>query len=339
MKLLIDINHPAHVHYFKNMMRIMRKKGDEFVIVSRHRFPCFELLEALGEKYINRGKGKNSSLGKLFYMLWADLRYIFIILKHRPDLIISFSTPYPHQVSRLFGIPNIAINDTEHAKLHKKFTYPFASAILTPACFQDELGPKQVRFNSYMELTYLHPNYFSPNEKIYQHLDIDKSQKFIILRFVSWQAHHDVGQGGIPYEEKFKLVEALIPYARIFISSEGELPTELQKYAINIPFEMMHDALAFASLFVGEGGTMASEAAVLGTPAIYVNSLSMGYLTEEAEYGLLYHFKKHTGFIDKALELMNNQNLAADCQTKRQKLLKNKIDPTAFFVDYINNFI
>ncbi len=36
--------------------------------------------------------------------------------------------------------------------------------------------------------------------------------------------------------------------------------------------------LAYATLFIGEGATMASECAVLGTPAIYVNSLQLGYL-------------------------------------------------------------
>ena len=37
----------------------------------------------------------------------------------------------------------------------------------------------------------------------------------------------------------------------------------------------MHNALKYASLFVGEGATMASECAILGTPAIYVNSLKV----------------------------------------------------------------
>ena len=48
--------------------------------------------------------------------------------------------------------------------------------------------------------------------------------------------------------------------------------------------------LAFAGLYVGEGATMASEAAVLGTPAVYVNTLTMGYVQDEERYGLLHHF-------------------------------------------------
>jgi len=47
MKILIDINHPAHVHYFKNIIKIMEKKGHEFLIISRNK----EIEHYLLKKY------------------------------------------------------------------------------------------------------------------------------------------------------------------------------------------------------------------------------------------------------------------------------------------------
>jgi predicted glycosyltransferase len=45
----------------------------------------------------------------------------------------------------------------------------------------------------------------------------------------------------------------------------------------------------YADLFIGESATMASESAVLGTPAIFVSTLQAGVLNEiEEKYGLLY---------------------------------------------------
>lgn len=32
MKILIDINHPAHVHYFRNFIKLMVDKKREFLI-------------------------------------------------------------------------------------------------------------------------------------------------------------------------------------------------------------------------------------------------------------------------------------------------------------------
>ena len=111
------------------------------------------------------------------------------------------------------------------------------------------------------------------------------------------------------------------------------------KNEIKIPPEKMHDALAFARLFVGEGATMASECAMLGTPAIYVNSLEVGYCTEEEkEYHLVYGFRNSEGVLEKALELINTPNLKQEWQKRRQKMLDDKIDVTAFMVWFIENY-
>ncbi len=86
--------------------------------------------------------------------------------------------------------------------------------------------------------------------------------RIYILRFVSWSAFHDVGQAGFSDDEKIYLVTELSKHIKVFISSENELPDRLLQYKINIPPERMHDALAYATLFIGEGATMTSECAV-----------------------------------------------------------------------------
>ena len=53
----------------------------------------------------------------------------------------------------------------------------------------------------------------------------------------------------------------------------------------------MDDAIASASLLYGESATMASEAAVLGVPAIYLDNTGRCYTREEEEkYGLVFNF-------------------------------------------------
>ncbi len=96
--------------------------------------------------------------------------------------------------------------------------------------------------------------------------------------------------------------------------------------------------MAFATLFIGEGATMASECAMLGTPAIYVNSISAGTLEEQEKYGLLFGFRNFTGVLEKATLLLNNINLKEEFQNRRQKLLSEKIDVTAFLVWFIENY-
>ena len=220
MKILIDINHPGHVHYFKNTIKYLKENSHEIIIVAREREFVQDLLSSYGIPFINRGKGKNSLLGKVFYLIKADLQYLRIVLKFKPDLLLSFSTPYIHQVGSLLGIPSIALNDTEHTdKIHSKLTYPFSSNIVTPKCYQNDLGNKQIRINSFIENLYLHRQYFKPDESIIKELQLNKNDEFVILRFVSWNAHHDVGQLGLDINTKRGLINLLKKKYKIFISS------------------------------------------------------------------------------------------------------------------------
>jgi len=337
MKILIDIGHPAHIHYSKNAIKLWQENGHEVIITARDKQVIKDLLNNLKFPYINRGKGKNSKLGKLFYMIYADLKLIGISLKHKPDIYLSFSSAYTAQVAYLLGKPHIAFNDTEHTdKLHSRFTYPFSSTIITPASYQNNLGKKQVRFNNIDDGLYLHSNYFKPDLNIRDELSLKKNEEYVILRFVSWNAHHDFGQSGLDLETKRKLIKVLKTKYIIFISSEEDLTEEFKQYEINILPHKMHDVLAEASLFIGESGTMASESAFLGTTAVYINSLPlMCYLKLEQDAGLLRHFESSKGVVDYVSGLMKNQELKRDA-IKKSKQMKNEfIDPTKFLVWFI----
>ena len=100
----------------------------------------------------------------------------------------------------------------------------------------------------------------------------------------------------------------------------------------------MHDALAYATLFIGESATMASECAMLGTPAIFVNSLSAGTLEEQEKYGLIFGFRNSEGALEKAIDLLNTPSLKQEFQKLSREMLSGKIDVTAFMVWFVENY-
>ncbi len=343
MKILIDINHPAHVHYFKNFIKIMEGKEHEFLIISRNKEIEHYLLNIYSIPFINRGRGKNHIRGKILYFFKAIYFIYGKAKRFNPDIIISFGTPYPAIVSWLIRVPHISFSDTEHAKLHHLLTDSFSKCILTPSCYTKDLGKKQIRFNGYMELCYLHHNYFTQGPSILNLLGVKKDEKYVIMRFVSWNASHDIGHSGFNIEMKHKAVKELSKYAKVFISSEGELLDGLKKYKITIPPERMHDALAFATLLYGESATMASECACLGIPSIFHDNNGRGYTTEEEEkYGLVFNYSESSAdqnkSLEKAIELIKTPNLKHEFQNRRQKMLADKIDVTAFMVWFIENY-
>jgi len=60
MNILINYSHPAHVHFFKNATRILKKKGHKIIAVSRDKEFTIDLLNAydMGHQVLtNKGKG------------------------------------------------------------------------------------------------------------------------------------------------------------------------------------------------------------------------------------------------------------------------------------------
>ena len=103
----------------------------------------------------------------------------------------------------------------------------------------------------------------------------------------------------------------------------------------------MHDILFYATLYLGEGGTMASEAALLGTPAVYVSSLSgtMGNFIElEETFDLLYSFSDGEEAVVRAKQILRDPASKENWRKKRARMLNEKIDTTAFMIWFVENY-
>ncbi|NEW60222.1 DUF354 domain-containing protein [Sulfurovum sp. bin170] len=338
MRILIDIGHPGHVHLFKNFAWEMQKRGHEILFSCRDKEFEIKLLKSYGFKYKSFGKKFKTLAGKIFGLLKFDLQAIVTALKFKPDIFMSHGSMYLAHASFVLRKPHISFEDTFNMEQVKLYS-PFTEAILVHNSKEPPLTTDNIRgYDGYHELAYLHPNRFKPNRDIFKILNLRQAEPYIILRFVSWDASHDIGQGGVTSEYKEKIVEELSKKMKVFISSEGELPKKLKPYQIKIPPQKMHDALAFATLFIGEGATMASECAMLGTPSIYINSLNPITIREQESYGLIFNYRDAEGVVEKSMELLNQENLKDEFSKRRDKMLSKKIDVTAFTIWFIENY-
>lgn len=340
MKILIDIGHPAHVHYFRNFSKIMQQRGSEVLFTCRNKEVTVQLLQHYELQYINFGKNFTNIIGKCWGMLYFTVKIFLISLKFKPDVFINASM-YSAIVSKILRKYHISIEDTfnmEQIRLYR----PFTDCILTGSYPHRNLGEKEINYDCYQELFYLHPNRFIPNDEVLNILEVNRDDKYVIIRFVSWNASHDVGHKGISLENKIKAVEKFEKFAKVFITSELELPDRLKKYKIKIPPHMMHDALAFATLFYGESGTMASESAVLGTPAIFLDNTGRKYTDDqEKKYSLVFNYTEseedQLKSISKGIDVLKDNNSEDLYVQRREKLLEDKIDPTDFLVWFVEN--
>ena len=342
MHILINTGHPAQVHNFKYLKTALELRGHKIFWLATDKDISKYLLDCYGIKYTILNRPGKSYPAKLYALIRNVIFVLGFMRKNHIDLAISRVSPYVTLAARLLGKPHLALTDTETAGIYDRIFGRIASAVLTAVSFQKKLRKDQIRFRGNIELFYLHPNRFQPRKDVTGLLGIDQAQPYVIMRFVSWDAYHDKGLNGFTDANKIKAVNAFSKFARIFISAEKDLPPDLEPYKIQIPPEKMHDVLAHAALFFGESATMASESAVLGTPAVYLDKIGRGYTDEEETYGLVFNFKNALSDQEKAilkgLTLLNNPVLKEEMHKNRQRFLEKKIDVTAFMVWFVENF-
>ena len=150
---------------------------------------------------------------------------------------------------------------------------------------------------------------------------------------------------------------------RIYITSERPLEPQFEKYRIKINPLDMHHVMAFASLYIGDSQTMAAEAGVLGVPFVRFNDFvgRIGYLRElEDVYELGYgihatplttnsSIRRNDGSVQPSgveelykrveqLVSMPSDERRAIFQSRRQKMLSEKIDCAKFLTWFIENY-
>jgi len=341
MRILIDIGHPAHVHLFKNFAWKMQEKGHKILFTCRDREFLLRLLQVYGFIYENFGKHYKSIVGKIQGLIKNELQMFNNAIQFKPDLFLSHGSSIAAFTSFLLQKPHISFEDTfnmEQVRLYLLFT----DVVLTGDYPHPSLGRKEINYPGYHELAYLHPNVFTPDENILKEIGIMDNEKYAIIRFVAWNATHDIGHRGFSKEKKIKLVTELSRYIKVFISSEGDLPEELKQYQIKIKPENMHNVLYYTQLLVGESATMASECAMVGTPAIYINNSHFGSLDSQAEYGLVHLFSEdelaQEHAIQKAIEIVSKPDIKNEYRERAQKMLENKIDVTSFMIWFVENY-
>jgi Uncharacterized protein conserved in archaea len=340
MRVLIDIGHPAHVHYFKNLAVCLLNDGSDVLFTAREKEVAIQLLDYYGFKYANFGKPFKSRLGKLWGLIWFTWKTYLISLRFKPDIYLN-ATMYSAIIAWLMRKPHIALEDTFNMEQVRLYL-PFTSAVITGNYDHPDLGSKQIRISGYQELLYLHPFCFRPDPKIKSFLGINDDDKYVVFRFVAWGASHDYGHTGISNKNKLQAVEVFSKYAKIFISSEGELPGELEKFRLKIPPYRMHDVLASATFIFSESATMVSEAAVLGVPGIYVDSTGRFYTKDQEKYGMVFNFAETEDEQEKAIQkgkmLLKIEDTKKVFAESYRLMMAAKIDMTAFLFWFIKEY-
>lgn len=345
MNILIDIGHPAHVHLYRNFYSEMKMKGHNILVTVKELPSATELLDLYGIPYMLIGTRGGTITAKAFRQIQFDLSLITIAKRNNIDIGLGSSITLAH-ASRFCRMKSVIFDDDDDQvqPLMVRFGHPFADLIVSPSSLENaRASGKALFYPGYHELAYLHPSRFRPDSGVLRDAGIATGERYFIMRFNAFRAHHDIGVKGLSAGQKMSLVKQMEPHGRVFITTEAMIEPELSAYQLRVSPEKAHSLLCHATMFIGDSQTMTSEAAVLGVPALRCNTLagSISYLREQEEtYGLTYAYKPEEFNLlqDKIESLLGNPDLHGEWQRRRSAMLREKIDLTAFMIWVVENF-
>jgi predicted glycosyltransferase len=332
MKALFELTHPKHFYQFKHIINVFREQGNDVKIIARDKDVLLHLLRNDGFEFEIYGKHKKGLKGKIFNTLNIFINYLKITRKYKPDYVISKASLYAVLIKPFTRAKLVITPDSEVVWLTRKIVAPCSHIVITPKTYTINYGRAQKRLDGYFEECYLSPLAFKPDEQVLKEAGIEPSSPYFILRFISWDANHDIGQFGFSDEEKSMLVEELSEHGRVIISAEQQkIPENLKKYLSTISPNKIHHLLHFAGMYIGDSQTMATEAALLGTPSLRYNSFvgpndMSNFIMLEKEYGLLRNFSDFNKLMKTAKMILEDPGHKEKWLQKRKEYFTSKPD-------------
>ena len=346
MKILFYFSHPAQYFFLRETIKRLIKTNHVIIILIKTKDVLEDVLIGDNFEYINilpteRGLTKLD----IFFSLLKRLRIMFpILIEKKPDLLIGADASIAI-LGKFLHINRITITEDDYAiiRILAEITYPFTQTILCPVvCSVGKYEQKKIGYHGYMKLGYLHPNIFTPEFTVKQKYQL--GDNYILIRLSGLKAHHDFGIKGISESVLKRLIFNAEKFNyKVFISSEKKIKHELQQYELKINPRDMHSVLANASILICDSQSMSVEAAILGVPSIRISDFvgRISVLEElEHKYGLTYGVKpgNEDFLFERFNYLLNNKYLKDNFQYRKNNMLRDKIDVTAFLVWFVENY-
>jgi predicted glycosyltransferase len=268
MKIWFDLSNSPHINLFAALIKDLMHEH-QVIITCRPLANTIDLLDLHKFDYTVVGKHYGGKLTSklLGYPVRVKQLYSFL-KKQKPDIAISQSSFHSPITAKMLGIPAIYMNDNEHA-MGNIPSFVFATRILIPEFLDRKKVHKQWAKDSKII------QYPGVKEGIYLWNAIipeSSSEKIVYVRPEPWIAQYYKGALNFMddmllfLKDKYKIV--LLPRGK-----DQALHYEQPKFegiqVLNKPLTL-EEIASNCRLFIGAGGTMTREMAVLGIPTISV---------------------------------------------------------------------
>lgn len=278
MRIWFDLANSAHVFLFRGIIKTLKERGHTAFVTVRDYAQTRPLAEQSGIPHVAVGRhGGRSYFKKGVAFLSRSFKLFAIVKELDIDVAVSHNSPDQAVVSRLLNIPFVTIQDTER-QVANHLVFRLATKVLVPFPFPDEklrqygAGPnKVIKLEGVKEQIYITD--FQPDPYFPRELDLPENKVICVLRPPDFLALHDRIDNPLFYIFARFLLSHQDTYVIILPRTSQQRDRLLSWQNVYPNLRVMTKAvdglnlMYYADLVATAGGTMAAEAAMLGTPA------------------------------------------------------------------------
>ncbi|UCH37643.1 MAG: DUF354 domain-containing protein [Candidatus Bathyarchaeota archaeon] len=344
---------PKQIFFLGELGRRLEAKGHNVFRTTRRFREVDTLIELTNINALFVGKYGGATLeGKLAASAQRIERLSYIISRLKPDISISFSSPDAARTAFGLGIPHYIINDSPHSHFVARLTIPLSVKLFSPSIISKnvwlQLGAtldQLIQYHALDPVAWLKT--FTPNPEVLNELNLDPTRPIVALRIEESFASYLLGYTQL--EEP-----AILPIINKLLDKYGDTLqiVALPRYDEQIPIvkaayndsiivpEKTVDGpslLFFTSIFIGAGGTMTAESALMGKPTISCYprepTIVEKYLIEKK----LIHRETNPEKISKIIDqiLRNYENISIKQQKLASALLSSMEDPLDIIINTV----
>jgi predicted glycosyltransferase len=354
LRIWFDVLTPKQVMFFKNAVELLRQRNYEVLCTARDYRECVKLADL--KKFELKLVGNYGGVSK-YDKLRASSSRTFELAKviegFNPDLCISFSSPEAARVAFGLGIPHITFSDSPHAQAVQKLTIPFVNYLLCPwiipfsAWTNFGILRKQIfRYRALDPVAWIRnetKNLNTDNLKKKYHLS--KSSTFVIrpeeskASYLIDTAHNNVNQILQSIVHNYHDSTNILVLCRY----QDQIRQFKEKYGDKIlVLENVVDGLeliSIADIFIGGGGTMTAESALLGKPTISISPIKFYVDDYLVKTGLIYKIRNAAQILKILHRIQSDDSFKLRQKNRAQHILNRMEDPANKLLKIVSKFV
>ena len=342
MKIWIDILTPKQLLFSEPIVERLGKKHN-ILCTSRKYEEVSKLAKIRHFDLVFVGKhGGGNKKNKLKASIERIDKLSKKIQKFEPEVVISFGSPEAARISFGLGIKHIMFCDSPHANAVMQLTLPLIQKLLIPYVISkkefSKYGINEKDIVQYKAIDAVVTMQREINEKIVSPFK-NNNKKNILIRIEEEEASYTSKSNKIiPIIQKIvndfkgENIVVLGRYTKQIVNLQKVIDSKVK--IVKMSFDGKY-LLNNTDIFIGSGGTMTAESALMGIPTISYNAVPNiveNFLVKKYLVKREINPNKISNHIKKIFELNNNQE-----QKRAKKIVKEMEDPIEKLIKIIKN--